>query len=616
MAASKPTAEQLITENIDVWTSAIKKRGSQGRGSSKKIVLYGIKKLRELILELAVRGLLVPQDSNDKPASILLKTIAAEKEKLLKEGKIKKQKPLPEISEDDKPFELPKGWEWVCWRDILAHDDAAFKRGPFGSSLTKSMFVSEGYKVYEQYCPINDDCSFERYYISNDKFEELKGFAVKKGDYLVSCTGATLGRITQVPPDFNEGVINQALLRVRMNSDFIDPQFFKLMFRSPFFQRSIFANSKGSAIPNVKGVNDLKVMLVPFMPIQEQKRIVAKVNELMALCDQLEQQTESSLTAHQTLVETLLNTLLTAAQTTGTEERNSQSNRNQESSFDQAWNRIAQHFDVLFTTEHSIDQLKQTILQLAVMGKLVPQDPSDEPASVLLEKIAAEKEQLIKDKKIKKQKALPPIGDDEKPFELPQGWEWVRFDDICGLITSGSRGWKDFYSDSGSVFIRSQDIKYDRLEFDNRAFVTLPESSEGKRTQVSFGDLLMTITGGNVAKSAIIEEELEDAYVSQHVALIRLIDTSIRKFVHKWLTNKHGGRELLLTSSYGAKPGLNLLNIRELPIPIGPSSEMNTIVTRVDELMLICDTLKIHISESQTTQLHLADAMAENALNI
>ncbi|MDP0561999.1 MAG: hypothetical protein QS721_06595 [Candidatus Endonucleobacter sp. (ex Gigantidas childressi)] len=129
----------------------------------------------------------------------------------------------------------------------------------------------------------------------------------------------------------------------------------------------------------------------------------AKVDELMALCDQLEQQTETSLTAHQTLVETLLNTLLTAAQTTPT-------NSGQESSFYQAWNRIAQHFDLLFTTEHSIDQLKQTILQLAVMGKLVPQDPNDEPASVLLEKIAAEKEQLIKDKKIKKQESLPPIG--------------------------------------------------------------------------------------------------------------------------------------------------------------------------------------------------------------
>lgn len=204
--------------------------------------------LKQTILQLAVMGKLVPQDPNDEPASELLKRIELEKAQLLKEGKIKKQKLLPPVSDEEKPFELPQGWEWVCWGELLAYDDGAFKRGPFGSSLTKSMFISEGYKVYEQYCPINDDCSFERYYISDEKFEELRGFAVKAGDFLVSCTGATLGRITQVPQKFKEGVINQALLRVRINKGFIDADFFKLLFRSPFFQKNIFENSKGSAI--------------------------------------------------------------------------------------------------------------------------------------------------------------------------------------------------------------------------------------------------------------------------------------------------------------------------------------------------------------------------------
>jgi type I restriction enzyme S subunit len=243
--------------------------------------------LKQTILQLAVMGKLVEQDPSDEPASKLLERIAAEKAQLIKDGKIKKQKPLPAITDEEIPFELPNSWEWVCWGDLLAYDDAAFKRGPFGSSLTKSMFINKGYKVYEQYCPINDDCSFERYYISDEKFEELKGFAVKSGDFLVSCTGATLGRITQVPRQFKEGVINQALLRVRINNDVFDAEFFKLLFRSPFFQRSIFANSKGSAIPNLKGVNDLKAMTIPFCSINEQHRIVAKVVELMALCEQL-----------------------------------------------------------------------------------------------------------------------------------------------------------------------------------------------------------------------------------------------------------------------------------------------------------------------------------------
>lgn len=243
--------------------------------------------LKQTLLQLAVMGKLVPQDANDEPASELLKRIQAEKAKLIAEGKLKIGKPPAPIAEDEKPFELPKYWKWVQWIELTAINDAAFKRGPFGSSLRKDMFVSSGYKVYEQYCPINDDCSFERYFVTKEKFDSMKDFAVKANDFLISCSGVTLGRITQVPEVFNEGIINQALLRVRMNREYIDSDFFKLLFRSPYFQKMIFENSTGSAIPNVKGVQDLKKMAVPFLPIAEQKRIVAKVDALMALCDQL-----------------------------------------------------------------------------------------------------------------------------------------------------------------------------------------------------------------------------------------------------------------------------------------------------------------------------------------
>jgi len=262
--------------------------------------------LKQTLLQLAVMGKLVPQDPNDEPASELLKRIQAEKAQLIAEGKIKKDKPLAEITDDEKPFELPVGWEWVQWYDILANDDAAFKRGPFGSSLTKSMFVKSGYKVYEQYCPINDDCSFERYYITPDKFEEMKGFAVKSGDYLVSCSGVTLGRITQIPKDFKEGIINQAILRVRINHRYYDKDFFKLLFRSQFFQKQIFDNSTGSAIPNVKGVKDLKVMPIPLFTVEEQSRIVTKVDELMTICDQLKERITLSNQLQQKLADVVI----------------------------------------------------------------------------------------------------------------------------------------------------------------------------------------------------------------------------------------------------------------------------------------------------------------------
>ena len=183
---------------------------------------------------------------------------------------------------------LPDGWAWASWEMVLAHEEGAFKRGPFGSALTKSTFVEKGFKVYEQYCPINDDCSFVRYYITPEKFEELQTFEVKAGDYLISCSGVTLGRITRVPEHFERGIINQALLRVRVNESVINDRYFLHLFRSALFQKAIFDNSTGSAIPNVKGVKDLKAMAIPLPPLAEQSRIVAEVERRLSVVEELE----------------------------------------------------------------------------------------------------------------------------------------------------------------------------------------------------------------------------------------------------------------------------------------------------------------------------------------
>lgn len=226
-----------------------------------------INQLRQAILNLTVRGRLVHQDPADEPIGELF---------------------VNSDASDLSPFHLPEPWIWVRWESILAPGEGSFRRGPFGSALTKSIFVASGYKVYEQYCPINDDCSFERYYITPQKFHELESFSVKAGDFLISCSGVTLGRITQVPQVFTEGVINQALLRVRTDKRKVSDSFFKMLFRSPYFQAQIFANSTGMAIPNVKGVKELRAIPIPLPPLAEQHRIVAKVDELMALCDRLE----------------------------------------------------------------------------------------------------------------------------------------------------------------------------------------------------------------------------------------------------------------------------------------------------------------------------------------
>ena len=197
-------------------------------------------------------------------------------------------------------------WEEAVWGDILHPSKGSFKRGPFGSSLTKSMFVSEGYKVYEQYCPINDDCSYERYYIDENKFNEMQGFEVLEGDFLISCSGVSLGRITQVPKGSKRGIINQALLRVRLDHSKYNSEFFKILFKSPSFQKVIFENSTGSAIPNLKGVKELKSIIIPSISLDEQAEIISRVEELFAYADQIEQRVKDAQSRVNLLTQSIL----------------------------------------------------------------------------------------------------------------------------------------------------------------------------------------------------------------------------------------------------------------------------------------------------------------------
>ncbi|HDY87276.1 MAG TPA: hypothetical protein ENH82_04065 [bacterium] len=217
---------------------------------------------------------------------------------------------------------------------------------------------------------------------------------------------------------------------------------------------------------------------ISIPPLQEQLGVIAKVNKLMALCDALEAQQENSITAHQTLVETLLSAL---------------TNAGEKGEFSQAWSRIAEHFDTLFTTEHSIDQLKQTILQLAVMGKLVPQDPSDVPASALLEKIAAEKERLIIDKKIRSQKKLPEIGVDEKPFDLPEGWEWLRLGDFSYVFSGNSFKSGDFNEVEGVRVIKITNAGVGEL-IETDDYLPRDFLDTYKNYTVLEGDLILALT--------------------------------------------------------------------------------------------------------------------------
>jgi type I restriction enzyme S subunit len=263
------------------------------------------------------------------------------------------------------------------------------------------------------------------------------------------------------------------------------------------------------------------------------------------------------------------------------------------------------------------DKLKlyrASVLKAAMEGALTAewrkQHPQVEPASQLLNRILAERRRRWDEDQLRRFKEMsrqPPKNWEAKYREpvppetsrlpvLPDSWCWASLDQLSLLVTSGSRGWKKYYSDKGAVFIRSQDISHDRLELDNAAHVAPPKSSEGVRTLVQCGDLLVTITGANVAKAAIVNVELPETYVSQHVGLIRFVTPRLRQFIHMYTVAPSGGRKRLLALAYGAgKPGLNLDNLRELPIPLPPESEWEAIVEIVEGQLSVTNHLETDI---------------------
>ena len=598
-------AESLITEHLDIWTTAIEQKSSSGRGSSKKFSLHGIKKLRELILELAVRGKLVPQDPNDEPASELLERIAAEKAQLVKDKKIKKPKALPEISEDEKPFELPESWEWVRFPDTSYY-------GPGKTPSTKNTdFWAENSSgiPWVSIADLNDVgyvSETNKQVTQLAKTDIFKSEPVPKGTLLMSFK-LTVGKVSFLEmPAFH----NEAIISIFPYSGVSKEYLFRVL---P--NRANKGNKKNAIMGFTLNSESLSLLVVPIPPEKEQHRIVAKVDELMSLCDALEAQTENSITAHQTLVEVLLEALLKAPEQTATPEQAT-------AQFQQNWQRLSEHFDTLFITTTSIDTLKQTILQLAVMGKLVPQNPNDEPAAKLLERIAAEKAQLIKDKKIKKQKPLPEITDEEKPFELPDGWEWSKLDNIS--ILKGGFAYKSnmFVEGSNAQVIRMGNIRPDTFRFEaNPVFISHELAEKTSEYEIISDDILLTMTGTNGKRDylyslVVSESDVKDKrlFLNQRLCISRMlnVDSSYTNVVLK--------DDRLLDAIYSKSTGtanqanIGMEAIKNWVIPIAPLEEQHRIVAKVDELMTLCDQLKARITDAETTKLHLTDAIVEQAL--
>lgn len=516
----------------------------------------------------------------------------------MKQGKIKKQKPLPEISEEEKPFELPEGWEWT--------------------TLTRIAEINPKIDVSDD----EQEISFIPMPLISTKFDGSHEFEIKKWkDVKKGYTHFANGdiAIAKITPCFENskaaifsglkngiGVGTTELHVARPFSDIINRKYLLLNFKSPNFLKSGESQMTGSAgqkrVPRLFFENNP----IPFPPLQEQERIIIRFTQLMSLCDQLEQQSLTSLDAHQQLVETLLGTL--------TDSQNAEE-------LAENWARISEHFDTLFTTEASVDALKQTILQLAVMGKLVPQDPNDEPASELLKRIAHEKAQLVKEGKIKKQKPLPPISDEEKPFELPEGWEWCRLGD---LALKSEAGWSPQCENEPRSGNQWGVLKISAVtwgEYRPQENKALPEHLLPRQEyEVKENDFLISRanTSELVARSVVVPENppinlmLSDKIIRFEFSsfanpyYINLVNNSV--FSRKYYKDVAGG-----TSSSMKNVSRN--QVSELVIALPCYKEQLKITETLKQYMKICEELSSQIQSAQQTQLHLADALTDVTIN-
>ncbi|MGM8871269.1 restriction endonuclease subunit S [Psychrobacter sp. 2Y5] len=545
---SKP--EQLITEHIDIWTSAILAKSTSGRGSSKKYELYGITKLRELILELAVRGKLVPQDADDEPASALLDKIAVEKAQLIKEKVIKKTKPSPLISNNEKAFELPQGWQWVRLNEVLN----IFNGNSINARLKESKYsnVTNGLP----YIGTKDvGYGFEILNYDNGisiPYEEPKFKVAKAGSVLICAEGGSAGKkcgITNRDICFGNKLYANQVFHKDLKSEFI-----LMSFLSPTF----FSQFSDSMTGIIGGISMAKFshLVIAIPPKEEQQRIVAKVNELMLLCDQLEQQTEDSVDTHATLIEVLLATL--------TESINSDELKKN-------WKRIAECFEILFTTEQSIEELAKAILDMAIKGLLT--DTLD-----------------IKVVPLKKVLSFGPKNG-YSPRE-------VDYPSEAKVLSLGA-------TSTGSLLLEKSKSFDKEIAADSHLWLTKDDIliQRGNSAEYVGSNLLIHEDIPGFIYPDLMMKIQADSCINPKYLSIALSSPTSRRFM--W--------ERMVGTS-GTMPKINQKTVESVPVPLPTLEEQSQIVAKVDELMTICDQLKERLQQSQETQIQLTDALVDQAL--
>jgi type I restriction enzyme, S subunit len=546
----------------------------------------GIARLRELILTLAMQGRLVEQDPNDPPASELLKEIQAEKQQLVKAGKIRKTKTLPPIKPEEVPYELPKGWEWVRLGEIGIINPRNNAEDSAKAGFVPMPMIPEGFSEKHQY-------------------EERPWSEIKKGYTHFSDGDVGMAKITPcfenakscifsgLPNGIGAGTTELHIFRNTFKS--VVPRFLLYFLKNPRRIYRAVSKMTGSAGQKRVPTPYFTEEAFPLTPIKEQQRIVDRIDQLMARCDELEklrkEREEKRLAIHAAAINQLL-----------------------EAPDGSAWNFIQQHFGELYTVNANVAELRKAILQLAVMGRLVPQNPDDPPASELLKEIKAEKQRLVKAGKIKKPKPLPPIKPEEVPFELPQGWEWVRLGDVS---LSNDSGWspqclREKRSNGQWGVLKVSAVTWGKFNPDeNKA---LPSDKEPRpECEVKAGDFLLSRANTDelVARSVIVEETPEKLMMSDKIVRFRLPKSMNSHFINI-VNGTEFSRSYYITNASGTSSSMKNVSrqvMAELPVPLPSLPEQHRIVARVDQLMALCNTLEQQIDVSTVKQSEMLNAV-------
>ena len=542
-----------------------------------------VPRLRRFVLDLAVRGKLVDHDPNEEPAAELLKRIAKEKARLVKARESRREKSLPEIESDDVPYEIPYGWEWTRIREITSNRGQTVPDCDFTyidvTAINKEIGCIEGAKV-----------------ISASEAPSRARKIVRKGDVLYSCVRPYLLNIAIVEREISPVPIASTAFAVLNGFELVLPRYQWIVLRSPVMVTSVEEKMRGQAYPAIND-SDFALLLFPLPPLAEQHRIVAKVDELMALCDRLEVARIEREAMRDRLSASSL-ARLDAPDPDPMVFRN-------HAAF------ALEHLTPLTTRRDQIKALRQTILNLAVRGKLMAQDPNDEPASELLERIAADRVRLEKIGSIKRSKPLPPVDTTDAPFNLPAGWAWARFPEVgtFGRGKSKHRPRNDpiLYNDGKYPFIQTGDIARSGGLVETYSSL-YNDAGLAQSTMWPAHTLCITIAA-NIADSGILA--FDACFPDSVVGLITHDSISARFFEYFIRTAKGDLHEFAPST---AQKNINLGILTEVLIPLPPLAEQHRIVARVDELMALCDRLETSLTTTDNTRSRLLGALLIEAL--